>query len=202
MPQSSDFAQPKPLPPEPPEYTQAERNLLLAMAHEAILAALEERREAAFPKSAHLSEPRGAFTTLYHRGKLRGCVGYPLPVSPLERTVRETARAAAFDDPRFAPVSLEEGRVLQISLSVLSPLRPILPEAIEVGRHGLLISQGIRRGLLLPQVPTEHGWDRYAFLDQTCRKAGLPHDAWRKGASIEAFTAEVFADAESEVISA
>jgi AmmeMemoRadiSam system protein A len=123
-------------------------------------------------------------------------------VSPLERTVRETARAAAFDDPRFAPVTLDQARELQVSLSVLSPLKPIPPEDVEVGRHGLLISQGFRRGLLLPQVPTEHGWDRDTFLEQTCRKAGLPTDAWRKGATVEAFTAEVFGDGETQAISA
>jgi AmmeMemoRadiSam system protein A len=113
---------------------------------------------------------------------------------PLSRAVTETARAAAFEDPRFPPIVLEEARSLKICLSVLSPLMPILPEQIEVGRHGLLISEGSGRGLLLPQVPLEHGWDRNTFLEQTCRKAGLPINAWRNGAKIEAFTAEVFAD--------
>jgi AmmeMemoRadiSam system protein A len=201
MPPSSEVPRRTDL-PEAAEYTQAERKLLLAMAHESILSSLENRTETAWEKSAHLSQPRGAFTTLYHQGKLRGCVGYPLPVSPLERTVRETARAAAFDDPRFAPVTLDQARELQVSLSVLSPLKPIPPEDVEVGRHGLLISQGFRRGLLLPQVPTEHGWDRDTFLEQTCRKAGLPTDAWRKGATVEAFTAEVFGDGETQAISA
>jgi uncharacterized protein (TIGR00296 family) len=83
---------------------------------------------------------------------------------------------------------------LEVSLSVLSPLFPIRPDAVEVGRQGLVVSLGGRRGLLLPQVPVEHGWDRETFLEQTCRKAGLPLDAWRRGATIEAFTAEVFGD--------
>jgi AmmeMemoRadiSam system protein A len=120
-----------------------------------------------------------------------------VPVAPLYRAVAETARAAAFEDSRFLPVTKEESPRLEVSLSVLSGLFPIRPEAVEVGRHGLVISQGGRRGLLLPQVPTENGWDRETFLEQSCRKAGLPGDAWRKGASIEAFTAEVFSDADA-----
>jgi AmmeMemoRadiSam system protein A len=128
--------------------------------------------------------------------QLRGCVGYAMPVAPLYRAVAETARAAAFEDSRFFPVTREEAPRLEVSLSVLSRLFAIHPDAVEVGRHGLVVSQGGRRGLLLPQVPTEHDWDRETFLEQTCRKAGLPEDAWRKGASIEAFTAEVFCDAD------
>jgi len=179
-----------------PEYTAQERELLLGLAHAAILSALEGRELAPSSVPEHLSEFRGAFTTLYAEGNLRGCVGYPSPVLPLHRTVMETARAAAFDDPRFTPVTLAEAPELQVSISVLSPLRPILPDAIEVGRHGLLITDGARRGLLLPQVPVEHGWDRITFLEQTCRKASLPLNAWRNPQiRIEAFTAEVFADA-------
>jgi AmmeMemoRadiSam system protein A len=124
-------------------------------------------------------------------------VGYALPVAPLYRAVAETARAAAFDDSRFLPVTKEEAPGLEISLSVLSRLFPIHPDAVAVGRHGLVISQAGRRGLLLPQVPTENDWDRETFLEQTCRKAGLPGDAWRKGATLEAFTAEVFSDSDA-----
>ncbi len=175
-----------------------------------------------------LTEARGVFTTLYLRSdylpsdspsgltgselpgelrrelhrklnrELRGCVGYAVPIAPLYRAVAETARAAAFEDSRFSPVTSEEAGNLEVSLSVLSLLFPIHPEAVEVGRHGLIISQGSRRGLLLPQVPVEHGWDRVTFLEQTCRKAGLPLDAWRKAATIEAFTAEVFSDSDVE----
>ena len=87
---------------------------------------------------------------------------------------------------------------LQVELSILSLPQAIAPESIEIGRHGLLISMAGHRGLLLPQVPTEHRWDRETFLDQTCRKAGLPLDAWRKGATIEAFTAEIFGDKQSD----
>ena len=94
---------------------------------------------------------------------------------------------------------MEEALHLEVSLSVLSRLFPIDLEAVEVGRHGLVISEGARRGLLLPQVAVENGWNRETFLEQTCRKAGLPRGAWRKNATIEAFTAEIFADADAEI---
>jgi len=190
----------------PGEFSQPERALLLRLAHDSIVSALQPsevpgeepgkaRREIPLEApTAHLAEPRGVFTTLYLRGELRGCVGYVLPVSSLYCAVAETARAAAFEDTRFYPVTPEEAPHLEIELSVLSVPQPIPAEAVEIGRHGLLISAGGRRGLLLPQVPLEHHWDRVTFLEQTCRKAGLPLDAWMKGASIEAFTAEVFGD--------
>ena len=175
-------------------FNKDERDLLLRLAHESILSALEERKIPLDPPTDHLAEPRGAFTTLYLRGVLRGCVGYVLPVSPVYRAVADTARAAAFEDTRFHPVTLLEARDLEIELSILSPPQPISAEAIEIGRHGLLITMAGHRGLLLPQVPTEHHWDRTTFLEQTCRKAGLPLDAWKNGATIEAFTAEVFGE--------
>jgi uncharacterized protein len=184
----------KPRNPEPNEFSLEERVLLLRLAHEAIASVLENRQISLTPPSAHLEEMRGAFTTLYVRGDLRGCVGYALPVAPLYRTVVETARGAAFEDTRFPALGPEELCELEVSLSVLSPLRPIQPERVEVGRHGLLVSLGPRRGLLLPQVPIEHGWERITFLEQTCHKAGLPPTAWQEGATLEAFTAEIFGD--------
>ena len=192
--------------PPTAEFSLEQRRILLRIAHQAILSVLERR---ALPEAPSLplglSDPRGVFTTLYMPGnlhgglprQLRGCVGYAVPIAPLYRAVAETARAAAFEDSRFLPVTKEEALRLEVSLSILSRLFPIHPEAVEVGRHGLVISHGPRRGLLLPQVPVENGWDRETFLDQTCRKAGLPQDAWRKNATIEAFTAEIFADAEA-----
>lgn len=178
----------------PAEFSPEERHILLQIAHQAILLHFTDRAAPAAPASPRLSEPRGVFTTLYLRGRLRGCVGYALPVAPLYRAVAETARAAAFDDSRFQPVSQDEAAELAVSLSILSLVFLIRPEEVEVGRHGLLISLGSHRGLLLPQVPVEYGWDRETFLGQTCRKAGLPADALRKGAVLEAFTAEVFGD--------
>jgi AmmeMemoRadiSam system protein A len=176
------------------EFSFEERTLLLALAHEAIVTKFEQREISIAAPDPHLAEPRGAFTTLYYRNALRGCVGYVLPMKPLYVTVAETARGAAFEDSRFSPVTLHEARELQVSLSVLSQPQQIQPEQIEIGRHGLLISLGPYRGLLLPQVPVEHEWDRTTFLEQTCRKAGLLPNAWQTGAKLEAFTAEVFAD--------
>ena len=176
------------------EFSQHERNLLLRMAHDSILSALEKRELPLEPPTPHLAELRGAFTSLYLRGELRGCVGYALPKESVWRAVAETARAAAFEDTRFYPVTLPEAQALEIELSILSPPQSISADAIEVGRHGLLITMGAHRGLLLPQVPAEHRWDRVPFLEHTCRKAGLPLDAWKNGAKIEAFTAEVFGD--------
>ena len=176
------------------EFACEERTILLQLAHESILSALEHREISLTPPSPHLSEPRGAFTTIYFQSGLRGCVGYVFPVASVYRTVAETARAAAFEDTRFSPVTLEEAAGLEISLSILSPLKSITPEEVEIGVHGLVVSQGGRRGLLLPQVPVEHQWDRITFIEQTCRKAGLPLDAWQKGATLEAFSAELFGD--------
>jgi AmmeMemoRadiSam system protein A len=183
-----------PSPSLPAEFSREERVLLLRLAHESILAMLEAREISLIPPTSHLAEPRGAFTTIYIRGKLRGCVGYVAPVAPLYRTIAESARGAAFDDTRFAPVSLKEALELEVSLSILSRLEPIQPERVEIGRHGLVISLGGNRGLLLPQVPVEHNWDRTAFLEQTCKKAGLPANAWQAGARLEAFTTEAFSD--------
>jgi AmmeMemoRadiSam system protein A len=120
------------------------------------------------------------------------------PTSPLYQTVAETARAAALDDPRFQPVTRQEAPQLEVSLSILSCLEVIQPNDVEIGRQGLLITLGQHRGLLLPQVPVEHNWDRVTFLEQTCQKAGLPADAWQH-ARIEAFTAEVFSDRDVDV---
>jgi AmmeMemoRadiSam system protein A len=178
------------------EFTREERATLLQLAHESIFSALEHREISLDSPSPHFSEPRGAFTTIYHQGQLRGCVGYVLAVISLYRTVAETARAAAFEDSRFPPVTLAEAPALGVSLSILSPLRAVQPGEVEIGVHGLVVSYGGRRGLLLPQVPVEHGWDRLTFIEQTCQKASLPRDAWKNGATLEAFTAEVFGDGE------
>ena len=175
-----------------PVFSAEERTLLLRVAGESIVSALESQELSLEPPSAHLAEPHGVFTTLHIHGKLRGCVGYVRPTAAVYRAVAETARAAAFADNRFPPVTREEVSLLEIELSILSLPQAIQPEAIVVGRHGLFISQHGRRGLLLPQVAVEHRWDRETFLEQTCLKAGLPPDAWQKGASIEAFRAEVF----------
>jgi AmmeMemoRadiSam system protein A len=195
----SKLSEPSAAKPAPPtlEYSPDERLLLLRIAHQSILSAFHHAAPPEAPASAHLSEPRGVFTTLYLHRNLRGCVGYAQPVAPLYRAVADSAHAAAFEDSRFWPVTESEAQELEISLSVLSRLFPIHAEEVEVGRHGLVISEGSRRGLLLPQVPVEHAWDRETFLEQTCRKAGLSNQAWRGKATLEAFTAEVFGDGDT-----
>ena len=191
---SSSITTPSPLRAEGQEFSPEERALLLRLAHEAIESMVEDRMIPLDPPAAHLAEPRGVFTTIYLHDELRGCVGYVMPVTSLYRGVIETARAAASEDSRFRPVTSIEAPELKVSLSILSPLDPITPDQIEVGRHGLVVSWAGHRGLLLPQVPIEHHWDRETFLEQTCRKAGLPMNAWKTGATLEAFTAEVFGE--------
>ena len=178
-----------------PEYSSEERAALLRLARRTIESALTHSKLDDTAPNPHLLEPRGAFTTLHRHGSLRGCIGFIEPLYPLWETVKETARAAAFDDPRFPAVTADELPAIQLELSVMSLLRPITPEDVVVGVHGLIVSQYGRRGLLLPQVAPEWGWDRETFLSQTCIKAGLQPDAWKKGATLEAFTAEVFGEA-------
>jgi AmmeMemoRadiSam system protein A len=181
--------------PTTSEYSQEERELLLQLAHRSIEAALEGKQLDLRAPSRHLAEMRGAFTTLHLHRRLRGCIGYVVPTHSLYRTVAETAQAAAFDDPRFLPVTPDEANDLKIEISVLSPLHPIRPEEVVVGVHGLVVTKGGHRGLLLPQVPAAWQWDRDTFLSQTCIKAGLPPDAWRQDVELQAFTAEVFGEA-------
>ena len=145
-----------------------------------------------------LRQPCGAFVTLHRMGHLRGCIGLIEGVRPLWQAVEEMAVAAAVEDPRFKPVTPEETGELDIEISVLSPLTQIgsLRE-IEIGRHGLLIRKGRHAGLLLPQVATEHNWELEEFLRNTCYKAGINPDAWKKHKkdpemTIYAFTAQIF----------
>jgi uncharacterized protein len=136
------------------------------------------------PPSDLLLQELGAFVTLKRHGQLRGCIGNIIGQGPLYRTVWSMARAAAFEDPRFPPVSQPELADLDVEISILGPVEPCPdPELVEVGRHGLIMRQGWHQGLLLPQVPVEWGWDRAQFLAQTCRKAGLSAQAWRDPAT-------------------
>jgi AmmeMemoRadiSam system protein A len=140
-------------------------------------------------------EKRGAFVTLTVAGDLRGCIGYPLPVKPLDETIIEMAVAAATQDTRFDPLDHKELSQLKIEISVLGLPEPVRdPKEVEVGRDGIIVSKGFYRGLLLPQVPVEHGWDRETYLRHGCLKAGLSPDEWKKGAEIEVFTAQVFSE--------
>lgn len=174
--------------------TEAEQQVLLRLARTALEEAARHHRlsDIEAPEGVAFSKPCGAFVSLHKGSRLRGCIGYVEALKPLWLTVRECAMAAALRDPRFDPVEPEELPSLHLEISVLSPMEEIQPEQVEVGRHGLLISRGFQRGLLLPQVAVEWRWDRERFLEETCLKAGLPPDAWRHGAKIQAFTAQVF----------
>jgi AmmeMemoRadiSam system protein A len=175
--------------------TNAEQEILLRIAREALEAGVAER---ALPDPGPVPDALlircGAFVTLHKTGKLRGCIGHIEGWGPLVRVVQECAVSAALHDPRFNPVTPEEVPWIRIETSVLSPLFALTPDEIEVGKHGLLVTLGSRRGLLLPQVAVEWKWDRQQFLQETCVKAGLPLDAWRRGAIIRGFTADVFGE--------
>jgi AmmeMemoRadiSam system protein A len=164
--------------------------------------AIEARLRGARPPSLRdlppgLEANGGAFVTLRRRSdhELRGCIGYVEPSQPLGEAVAAAAVAAATADGRFDPVTLAELPSLVLDVSVLGPAVPIQAQDVEVGRHGLVVQRGERRGLLLPQVPLEWGWDAATFLEQVCRKAGLPTSAWKEpGTSLLGFEAEVFSE--------
>jgi AmmeMemoRadiSam system protein A len=176
----------------------ADRALLLRIARQAIAEHVTLKSQSAInhPQSAILSRPGGAFVTLHKRGDLRGCIGHIEPTEPLGRVIPRIAVAASSSDPRFPPLSPDELQDVELEISLLGPLEPIAgPQDITVGRHGLVVERGWQRGLLLPQVATEWGWDAETFLAHTCQKAGLPKDAWQHGAKIWRFAAEVFGEA-------
>lgn len=175
---------------------EEERRILLNVARRSIGEALAGGKyKPDVPGEGTLSEKRGAFVTLTRKGRLRGCIGRIVADEPVVLVVAAMAAAAARDDYRFQPLEPSELDGIRIEISVLTPFRPVRdPSEIEVGRHGLMIREGRQSGLLLPQVASEEGWDTERFLDETCRKAGLPKGAWRKGASIESFEAEVWGE--------
>jgi AmmeMemoRadiSam system protein A len=184
-----------------PFLSETDRRALLELARRAVTeAVLLQKPLEAIPNSGVFAERRGAFVTLHVRGRLRGCIGMIEPLDPLGEVTAHCAAGAALHDPRFAPVQAAEIAQLQIEISLLSPLEPILPANIEVGKHGLLVSQAGKRGLLLPQVAVEHKLTREQFLDETCRKAGLPPKAWQDPSTeIRAFTCEIFSEAPAEL---
>jgi len=142
-----------------------------------------------------LLNKRGAFVTLKVDGELRGCIGYPLPYKPLAEAVAEMAVAAATQDYRFQPLNEEELGSLKIEISVLTlPRRVKDIHEIEVGKHGIIISKGYNKGLLLPQVPLEYDWDLDTYLRHGCMKAGLDEYEWKKKVEIEVFEAQVFSE--------
>ncbi len=184
----------KPGPPAEFSLSSAEKKELLELARQAVRTFVAENQVIAFKtRNPNLLAERGVFVTLKKRGELRGCIGFIEPVASLCETVIHSAVYAASEDPRFPPVEARELKDLEVEVSVLSPLRRIQdPGIVQVGKHGLVIAMGGQRGILLPQVAVENGWSRETFLNQACVKAGLPPDAWKRGAEISVFEALVF----------
>jgi AmmeMemoRadiSam system protein A len=178
------------------ELPEEDRQLLLRIARNAVKAHLSGS-PFHLPENHQgvLAESHGIFVSLHHGKQLRGCIGNVAPSQPLYRTTARCAVAAATEDPRFSSVMLEELSLVSFELSVLGMPEPVHDvEAIEIGKHGLIISKGSARGLLLPQVAVEYRWNRNQFLAETCIKAGVHSNAWREDATIHSFTADVFRD--------
>jgi len=175
-----------------------DRDRLLAEARLAVADALAGRPPRRIEPEGVFARRAGLFVSLHLGGELRGCIGHPDGNELLATVVPQCAVSAATGDPRFDAVTAAELARCVIEISVLGPITEVRdPHEILVGRDGLIAEQGWRRGLLLPQVAVEHGWDREAFLARTCAKAGLPPDAWKRGATIRRFEAEVFDDADA-----
>src|SRR5918999_4384665 len=179
------------------------RTNLLHRARRAIARAIGVERDSVTSVADQIPSPKspipdlraGAFVTLRIKGALRGCIGYPEPELLLVDVVERCAVSAAISDPRFPPLGAEEWSDVHLELSVLGPIEPVEDiTEVEIGRHGLVVEFGRRRGLLLPQVAVEWQWNAEQFAAQTCIKAGLPKDAWQKGARLFKFEAEVFSE--------
>lgn len=173
-----------------------QQKYLLGLARQAIEHHLKTRKTIKIKiKDERLKEKRGAFVTLKVENQLRGCIGYPLPYKSLYETTINVAISAATQDYRFQPLTLEELHETKIEISVLSLPKPVKDvKEIKVGKHGIIISKGPYKGLLLPQVPLEWNWDLETYLSHGCLKAGLDEDEWKKGAQIEIFSAQVFSE--------
>ncbi len=160
--------------------SDAERKTLLDLARQAIVEVVCHGSSLqSIPKCAVLERQCGVFVSLHVKGKPRGCIGVIDGRERLGESIARCAASAALEDPRFARMKPEEVENVEIEISLLTPLEPIRAEEVEIGTHGLLVEQGGRRGLLLPQVAMEHHLDRERFLEETCWKAGLPRDAWK-----------------------
>jgi len=174
--------------------SETEGKSLLKMAREAIETYVRDGKTADLKAdNPALQTSSGAFVTIHKDGQLRGCIGTFASPNPLYKTIVDMAISSATKDPRFAPLAPDELGEVSLEISVLSPLKEIKDTGeIEVGRHGLYIVKGRNRGVLLPQVAVEHDMDRESFLENTCMKAGLDPDAWKQGATIFTFEADIF----------
>jgi AmmeMemoRadiSam system protein A len=175
--------------------TDEHRQALLRLARLALESRVRGDAPPIADASGVLATRCGAFVSIHRQGALRGCLGRLTQDMPLAHVVVHLAAIVADSDPRFDAVAADELEELDIEISVLTPEREISSIAdVEIGRHGLIVEQGCRRGLLLPQVATEHGWSVERFVEHTCLKAGLSRDAWRGGARLFVFEAEVFSE--------
>jgi AmmeMemoRadiSam system protein A len=177
-------------------FDSSQKKILLSLARDAIESYLKYRTEITPPPEGFLEDRGAAFVTLKIDEELRGCIGSTDGSEELGKTIVHCAIAAAFRDPRFPPLTPQEYPFIDLEISVLSPFQKIEnPELVVAGTHGIMVTRDYYRGLLLPQVATEYGWDRDMFLSYSCRKAGLPPDAWKDPqTTIEIFTAEVFGE--------
>ena len=176
--------------------TEGEQKELLRIARETIIAHISGKDiPSVVNPSQGLTLKSGCFVTIKQKGQLRGCIGNFVSDNLLFQLVQEMAIAAATQDPRFYPMKPDDLDAFKLDISVLSPLRLITDVAeIVVGTHGIYIIKNHCRGVLLPQVATEYGWDRDTFLQHTCIKAGLPEEAWKKDCEIYVFSAQVFGE--------
>ncbi|MBI5816524.1 MAG: AmmeMemoRadiSam system protein A [Nitrospinae bacterium] len=180
--------------------TDDDKRTLLRAARDSIASSFKGSQvkapEPASPDiSKNLATPCGAFVTLTKHGDLRGCIGYVEAEYPLYETVVQAAKAAAFQDSRFAPVTMSELEEVEIEISALTPPHTVASYCnIEIGRHGIIMSKHGRRALFLPQVASERGWDIATTLTHLAMKAGISPDGWREGAQFEVFEALVFGE--------
>lgn len=178
---------------------EEEKIFCLKLARKTLENYFTKKEEKIFPPKEYknLWEKRGVFVTLLKEGHLRGCIGVLEPIYPLYEGIQKMALSSAFEDPRFPPLKAEELPLIEIEISVLSPLKPGTIEEVEVGKHGVYLVKGIHKGVLLPQVPVEYNWDKKTFLEHVCLKAGLPPDCYKDpDAKIYLFTAEVFKESD------
>ena len=185
-----------------PFLTAGEEQTLLRVARFTLEKWIRERKAPtakdleAFPFTPALEQKTGVFVSIHKLGELRGCIGYVTGETTIRDSVIENTMNASSEDPRFPSVQISELDVVDLEISVMTPLIEVRDiETIQVGRDGLVVERGFHRGLLLPQVAKEWGWDKYEFLEQTCRKAGLPADAYqKKDTRIFCFQAQVFGE--------
>ncbi|HYT20510.1 MAG TPA: AmmeMemoRadiSam system protein A [Candidatus Polarisedimenticolia bacterium] len=179
-----------------PSLSEADQRAALQLARTAVVEAVSHRKlPDVFPREGVFAERRGVFVTLHVRDRLQGCIGVIEAKEPLGEAIIRCAASAALEDPRFAPMKPDQLAELSVEISLLSVMEPIEPEAVKIGHHGLFVQLRAQRGLLLPQVAIEHRLTREEFLGETCRKAGLPREAWRDPeVQLFGFNCEVFSD--------